>query len=242
MILRNYHCPVGPSCPVVERVEGGIELVGEHRDDETLPAHERRIFVPGSMLPELADLGIPDIGAWLTRHRKAPGDIVRIQVQPAYAVPSDDEDYQRYLDGRPSANPYLEAYRLQLADERRQGMVWRNLVVFDGPPTDYQRYANEFVYRLTADDEHGQVVRVLDLADHPAARVLLRTGDFYVVEDQHVALMRYADTGGHQGAVQVDGNAAGGYIAAAEFAWELGTPFQRWYAAHPEYQRRLRAA
>lgn len=241
-VLRDYSCPVGPSCPQIKQVEGGFEIVGTVIADPNLPGHEGRVRIPDTMLPELVGLDIPDFGAWLREHRNTPGDMLRVQVQPAYAVPSDDDDFARYLDGRPSANPYLEAFILQLADEQRQGMVWRNLVVIDGEPTDYQRYANEFVYARTAHDTEGQVVRVLNLADHPAARVLQRTGDFWSVESEFVALVRYEADGSHVGEVAVPDEASAAYIATAELAWSLATPFATWYAAHPQYQRDEAAA
>lgn len=74
-----------------------------------------------------------------------------------------------------------------------------------------------------------------------ARGVLLRTGDFWVVEDRHVALVRYDQHGQHQGEVGVDDTAAAGYIAAATLAWDLATPFTEWYVAHPQYRRAMAA-
>ncbi|MGH3828988.1 MAG: DUF6879 family protein [Pseudonocardiaceae bacterium] len=106
--------------------------------------------------------------------------------------------------------------------------------------SDYLRYAVEWVYTYSSDA--GQDVRILDLDEQPAAGVLQRTGDFWVVEHQHVALVRYDDHGHHQGEVAVEDTSATGYVAAAGLAWQLGVPFADWWAAHPQYRRGAQAA
>jgi hypothetical protein len=236
-VLRDAACPVTKVCPQIKQVEGGFEIVGTNIPDDTIPDYERRVLVPATMLPELADLSIPDFEAWLAARRKTPGDMLRVQTLPQYAVPTDDADYAGYLNG--SAGPtssYREPFFQELRDEAARGMVWRNLVVLDGDPTPYQAYANEWVY--TYSDKAGQDIRILDIAENPAASTLLRTGDYWVVEHRHVALVRYDDDYSHQGEVAVEDTSATGYIAAAEMAWQLGTPFAQWWAAHPQYRRR----
>ena len=240
-VLRDAACPVGKQCPQIAKTDDGYEIVGTHVPDPSLPVDERRVLVPATMLPELGSLDIADFEAWLDERRTTPGDMLRVQTRAAYAVPSDDADFAGYLDGAAApTSPYREPFFQELRDDRAAGRAWRNLVVITGPPTDYQRYANEWVYTYAS--EAGQDVRILDLAEHPAAQVLLRTGDFWVVEHRHVALVRYDDTGAHRGEVAVEDSAATGYIAAAELAWQLAMPFAAWYAAHPQYQRRNRAA
>ncbi|MDN5918341.1 MAG: hypothetical protein L0I76_25140 [Pseudonocardia sp.] len=240
-VLRSASCPVGKQCPEVESVEEGYEIVGTNIPDPRLPEHERRVRVPHTMLPELGGLEIADFEAWLEARRTSPGDMLRVQTRAAYAVPSDDEDFAGYLDGAPEP---LSTHREPFFDELREDVardrIWRNLVVLDGEPTSYQRYANEWVYTYAV--AAGQVVRVLDLDRHPSARVLLRTGDFWAVEHQYVAVVRYAEDGHHQGEVAVEDTSATGYIAAGELAWDLATPFTEWYADHPEYQRRTLVA
>lgn len=240
-ILRS-DCPVGKSCPRIEKSEEGwYDVVGSLVPDDSLPAHERRVRVPETMLPELGRLDIPDFEAWLAERRSAPGDMLRIQTLPQYGVPSDDADFAGYLNGAPApTSEYREPFFQELRDGAAAGRVWRNLVVIDGEPTPYQKYANEWVY--TSASEAGQVIRILDLADHPVAAALLRTGDFWVVEHHYVALVRYDDQGHHLGEVAVEDSGAHGYVAAGELAWELGVPFAQWWAAHPEYRRSHLAA
>jgi hypothetical protein len=37
--------------------------------------------------------------------------------------------------------------------------------------------------------------------------------------------------------VATGADAAGGYVALAQVAWELATPFTTWWTAHPQYHR-----
>jgi len=235
-VLRNAACPVGKQCPEIAKVEEGYEIVGTNIPDPRLPEHERRVRVPATMLPELDALEIDDFEAWLGARRHTPGDMLRVQTLTAYSVPSDDADFAGYLDGAPEpTSPHRETFFQELRDDRDRGRVWRNLVVLRGEPTDYQRYANEWVYVQSV--QAGQHVRILDLRESPAATLLLRTGDFWVVESQYVALVRYDQDNVHRGEIAVDDTAATGYIAAAEMAWAMATPFMSWYENHPEYQR-----
>jgi hypothetical protein len=70
---------------------------------------------------------------------------------------------------------------------------------------------------------------------------LLRVGDLAIVEHQHVAQLRYNPSGEYQGAVTTGADAAG-YVALAQVAWELATPFRTWWTAHPQYHRDTVAA
>ena len=241
-ILRTS-CQIGNQCPRIETTDDGksFDIVGTNVPDPELPGHERKVRVPATTLPELGRLDIADFSGWLAEHRQAPGDMIRVQTLDSYAVPSDDADFAGYLNGAPApASPYREPFFEQLRDERARGMAWRNLTVVNGPLTDYQQYGFEWVCPYSA--EAGQDIRVLDLAEHPAAAVLRVTGDFWVVESKHVALVRYSPDGRHLGEVAVEDSGAHGYVAAAELAWQLATPFTSWWAEHPEYRRPSRAA
>lgn len=240
-VPRDAWCPLGKDCPRIKRTEGGYDIVGTHIPDDGLPAHERKVRVPATMLPELGSLDIPDFEAWLTERRTSPGDMLRIQTLDRYGVPSDDADFVDYLDDAPEpTSPYREPFFQELRDGVAARMRWRNLHLIRQPLSDYLRYAFEWVYTYSA--EAGQDIRVLDLDEHPAAAALQRTGDFWVVEHQHVALVRYDAEGRHQGEVAVEETSAAGYIAAAELAWSLGIPFNNWWTAHPQYRRASPAA
>jgi hypothetical protein len=238
ILLRRAVCTIGDQCPAVEQVEGGgFYVTGKIVNGRTLPEDEATVEVPGSVLSELANLEIRDWSSWLKKHRKTPGDLLRIQTLDRYGVVSDDEDFQRYVGGAPAPqSPYREPWFKQLRDERAAGQVRRNLHVVRTPLNDYLRYAFEWGYAYNV--QHGQDVRILDVAEHPPAKWLFRAGDYWVVEHQHVVLCHYSPEGVPQGLVEVDAAGAVGFISAAEMAWELGPSFAEWWASHPKYHRK----
>ncbi|HJT03896.1 MAG TPA: hypothetical protein VJ757_09750 [Pseudonocardiaceae bacterium] len=233
-LLRTLTCTIGDQCPAIERIDGGgFRVTGTNVDD---PANEATVEVPDSLLPELTSLEIHDWPQWLKAHRKTPGDMLRIQTLDHYGVSSDDQDYLGYLKGAPAPiSPYREPWFQQLRDEREAGQVRRNLHVLCTPINSYLSYACEWGYAYNV--QHGQDVRILNVAEHLAAGWMFRTGDYWVVEGQHVVLCRYSPEGAPEGLVEVGADNTAGFIAAGEMAWQLGTPFSEWWAAHPEYHR-----
>lgn len=224
-------------------MDGGYELIGYLRDDPDLPADEARIFWPDSaqMVPELAGLHIADLGDYLTERRRTPGDLLRVQTLAYYGVPSDDEDYLRYVEGEPAPlSPYREPWYEQLRRERAAGQIWRNVHVVDQPLNDYLRYQFEWCYACNV--EAGMDVRILDTTARPEARRVLTAGDFYVIDGHEIVLVRYAEDGTYLGAVGAGASSTNGYAALAELAWDMSTPFTQWWAAHPQYHRRSSAA
>ncbi len=116
--------------------------MGTDIPDTTLPAHERKVRVPKTLLPEMGTLDIPDFNAWLEQHRKAPGDILRVQTLDAYEVASDGGDFAGYLDGAPEpTSPDRESFFQQLRDERANGMIWYMPDCRGRGPTRYGQHA-----------------------------------------------------------------------------------------------------
>ncbi|MGH3589173.1 MAG: DUF6879 family protein [Pseudonocardia sp.] len=78
----------------------------------------------------------------------------------------------------------------------------------------------------------------LHLSDPPAeADVLASIGDFYLLDDTQVAVMRYDSSGAFAGAEILGDPLAGIYRAAAHAAWTVAEPFAEWWPRHPEHHR-----
>jgi hypothetical protein len=238
-VLRNVQCGSGPSCPAVERPDtGGLEMIGEIVNDPNLPQNEARIrWDEGEarrIAPELVAPDIPDLGEHLIdRHRV---DLLRVQTLDYYGVPSDNEDYLRYVNGEFSAlSQYWEPWHKQLRDGRAVGKIWRNVHVVNLPLSDYLRYQFEWCY---ADNVRaGMDVRILDTTAHPEAARIFTARDFYVIDGLEAVEMRYAGDGTYLGAVSAPSASTNPYVTVAELAWDLATPFDQWWAEHPEFHR-----
>lgn len=241
-VLRTS-CGFDVQCPAIKETEGGdmVRVTGYVPGKPHTPENERDVDVPPTLVPGVMSLDIPDFRAYLEKVRKPGGDKLRIQTLHQYGVPSDQDFFVRYMDGRSGPTEQeLSGWGAQLDDDHANGRAYRNLHVVDGDIGDYLRYQFEWAYSFNV--RHHMDVRIVDASENPAVAVLLRVGDFWVLEHQHVVLCRYDDQGCPVGTVGVDDSGKLGYIAAAEMAWQLGTPFAEWWAAHPQHHRKTARA
>lgn len=237
--LRVRDCGNRDECPALDRrEEGGIEVTGQLVDRPGLPAGEATLLAPDTLFPEIVPLHV-DLGTFIAERHCT--DLLRVQTLDHYRVTSDDEDYQRYLDGEsaPTAAGKRE-WLGRLRTDTAAGRLRRNIHIVRTPLTPYLRYQFEWCY--VPNTAAGQDIRVLDVTETPAATALLNVGDLAVVEGRHVARLHYDVTGDYQGAVAAGDDAAVAYIALAEVAWGLATPFTTWWAQHPQYHRRNTAS
>jgi hypothetical protein len=164
----------------------------------------------------------------------------RLEVRDSYAVASDGGDLARYLAGEdaPDAtrkNAWLDELRADTAAGKR----WQWVHVVRGPLTDYLRYECEWGYAVNI--HAGAEVRILDLAER-AAPAVLPDEDFWLLDDEAVLIMRYDDRGQFVGAEPAALGELSRYRRAREAAWDTAVPFADYWAAHPGYHRRVRAA
>jgi hypothetical protein len=214
-------------------------VTGPKLERPSLPDDEASVWVPDKLLPELANLVIDDLGAWIVARHKQ--DLLRLQTLARYASISDGEDLERYLRGEAEPNaPHKQAWLDRLASDAEHGRIRRNVHMVEQPLSDYLRYQFEWCYTFNV--AAGQDVRVLDISSNPAAVHLAACGDFAVLEGIDVARNNYAPDGEFLGAVQAPADTAAALAALAETAWAMAVPFTAWWRDHPQYHRATRAA
>ena len=180
-------------------------------------------------------LTLPELGELINKRHTF--DLLRVQTLDRYDVPSDGEDYRRYLAGEaeptPSRKgPWLEHLRTLV----ESGRAWRNVHVLRTPLSDYLRYACEwgYAYNVLA----GQDVRIVELPADDLFRELAGVGDFWVIDGVTVVQMHYDDGGRFVGAKVVsDDEGAGALRAVAGLLWRQAEPFTSWWAGHPQFHR-----
>lgn len=233
--LRKLQCPNGDDCPAIDQTGGGNYLITGYKPGAPHTVeNEVTNEVPPTLLPELGALRIESITAWIKEHQQR--DLIRIETLDRYDVDSDEDDYRRYTMGEAQpASPYREPWYNRLRDEAAQGKTRRRVWVGRTPLGTYPRYEMEwgFAYNVRA----GEDIRILDVSAHPAGEEILRVGDFYVADGTHVARHLYDDQRRVLGSAAVGADAATAYVALAEAAWQMATPFEQWWAAHPQYHR-----
>lgn len=237
-------CPNGETCPRIHDTDGDEVIVQGTvlRDTAArrripLDTDEELIVVPRSLVePDLMDL--PAMAAYLREHHGA--DLLRIENQRAYSVPSDGGDFPRYLAGE-DAPLEGDAWRQRLRDEHAAGKYRRKIhIVAPGGLSDYERY--EFEWGFAGTVAAGEDVRILDCSVSAWAEVR-DVADFWVTGDRNVVVMRYDEIGRFRGAyVVTDVSHAAAYRALAQDLWDRSTPFTQWWAENPNEHRRARAA
>jgi hypothetical protein len=180
-------------------------------------------------------LDLAGLAAFIAEHHHR--DLIRVETLNRYVSASDGAELDRYLNGEPDPDRAAKAVWLnRIRADTAAGRVWRRLRVVEPPLNDYVRYSCEWGY--TDNSAAGEQVRVLDLSDAPVgAGVLLDVGDFYLLDDAHVAVMRYDPAGAFTGAELVGNPFAEVYRAAVRVVWPIAEPFDRWWPRHPEYHR-----
>ncbi|MGH3287114.1 MAG: DUF6879 family protein [Streptosporangiaceae bacterium] len=164
----------------------------------------------------------------------------RLEARDSYAVASDGGDLARYLAGDDAPDPDRKnAWLDELRADTAAGKRWQWVHVVYGPLSDYLRYEFEWGYAVNI--HAGAEVRILDLAEHRRPSGLLDE-DFWLLDDEAVLIMRYDARGQFLGAEPADPGELSRYRRAHDVAWQAATPFASYWAAHPGYHRRVRAA
>jgi Family of unknown function (DUF6879) len=175
---------------------------------------------------------------WLNSAEHTVG---RVQALDRYHVPSDDENYRRYLADEPGPvmGP-IDAFHDWLEAEAARGVTWQQLLIVRSPLNSYWRYACEWGYALHTDHE---AIRVFDVAEQSlpaAAPARLVRRDFYVADGRDVLLMHYDSQFRFVGASAPAESRQ--YREAFAAGWATAEGFQTWWNRHPEYRRGSRAA
>lgn len=160
-------------------------------------------------------------------------DALRHETLTFYNVPSDGDDYSRFLAGEAGPTPEIVGgWGAWVSQQRERGAEVRRLRVLREPPNDYLRFEMGWAY--VSNVVAGEDIRILDLTgrDLPAHVV---DAEFWMLDRERVALMTYDDDGRFLYADAVEGIDATPYVDAAETAWDMAEPFSSWWANHPEF-------
>lgn len=176
------------------------------------------------------------LGSYIDAHIANPGDrLFRLEALPTYAVESDGEDYQRWLDGAPEPvwerkQPWLDTLRR----ERDNQQTSTRVRILSAQVTEYEQYSCAFGYTYNA--EAGEDIRVLRRGEHAFPAGLIER-DFWLINDEIVVQMHYDDLGSFEGAELGDPSALADHMRTRNSAWAAAEPFASWWARHRELHR-----
>lgn len=159
--------------------------------------------------------------------------LFRLETMDYYEVASDGGDFVRWRRGE--AEPTWERkgpWLKQLRREVEEGKYSHRVHVVRSPLNDYLRFECEWGYAYNA--KAGEHIAILDLAETPRPSSLINE-DFWLIDDEQVVSMRYADDGRFLGADVMNPRDLPRYRAARDAAWAAATRFEEYWAAHPQY-------
>ena len=159
--------------------------------------------------------------------------LLRVELQPAYDVASDGDDFRRYREGAERADDDLTAgWPGQLGRDSTAGRPWRKVhVIGRRSITDYERFM--FDWYFTRNCAAGEQIRILEVPGSDA--VAQPMPDWYALDGERVVLCHYRN-GTFVGAEEAPGDVRP-WIMMAETFWALASPFALWWTAHPELHR-----
>lgn len=112
----------------------------------------------------------------------------RLEVRDRYNEPSETEPLQRFLADEPIDWAWHEPWLQFIADATARSCTFQRVRVVSRPPTDYTRFGRFLATRNVA---AGEDIRYLDR--QAAKRLALPNHDFWLLDDQRVAIMRFGD-------------------------------------------------
>lgn len=155
----------------------------------------------------------------------------RLEAQPVYAVDVEQEAYDDFLRGEPRPAAQYDYYAEWLTRVRHVTAAGRTLArvrILETPPTRYQSFELHMArYNLAA----GETLRTISKTN--ALQVGLPTdSDWWLFDDEAVALMRFAEDGTPLGGeIITDSATVSRYCTWRDLAVHHSTPFTACAAA-----------
>lgn len=151
----------------------------------------------------------------------------RLETLPTYSVEEEEDEVKRFLAGEPlPADPNAEwCDRIRKAGE--QGRKFEKVRLLPEPLTPYVRFEIDWCYPYSADA--GEEIWVLT-DETPTAVRTTANEDFWMFDDEKVAILRY-DSDGHFEAVEaVDSADVPRYVGLRDHVREHSIPLRSWLA------------
>ncbi len=122
--------------------------------------------------------------------------IFRLETLDRYTVEGETEVVDAFLRGEPELprTPEIDDFLANIGRERTEGRIRTRVHAIVGPLTPYLRYEVEWGY--TACAAAGEDIHILHSPSWHESPFGVQPPDFYLVDDETVAIMRY-DAEGH---------------------------------------------
>jgi len=156
-----------------------------------------------------------EFGALFERFRRSA---FRLEARDVYSVPDEQEDLAAFLNGQqvPARTPGNDSWLALVAGATAAGRGVVRVRVVGRPVTDYTRFEfAAYIENVMA----GEEVRVVERGWLDGADMAWANDDFWIFDDETVALLRYDEHGHFLGAERAGDPAA--YLSARQRALAL---------------------
>ena len=159
----------------------------------------------------------------------------RLETLDRYTVPHEADVVHRYVTGAPhQETDFARGWADYVAGMTARGITYHRVHVVHSPLSEYLRYECEWGY--TRYTQRGERAYILDTAE--AARPgEVPDYDFWLLDDTHVIRMHYDPDGSFIGAELLPASVVDEHRRARDAAIAAATPFEAWWAVHPQFHR-----
>jgi Family of unknown function (DUF6879) len=158
--------------------------------------------------------------------------IFRLEALDRYSVEGETEVVDAFLRGdlELPRTPAIDAFFAHIRQERAEGRIRTRVHAIAGPLTPYLRYEVEWGY--TACAAAGEEIHILHTPSWRESPFSDQPPDFYLVDDETTAVMRYDDEGHWLGFDLVTHpDQLAEYRRLRDLALQHATPLQQYLAA-----------
>lgn len=162
-------------------------------------------------------------------------DAFRFEALDHYGVAVESDLFRSYLAGEPEQVGRTNEWFEFIHRETEAGRTFRKVHIVRGPLSDYLRFEFEWSYPVS--ERYGQRAYVLDLTE-VAESPEFPPYDFWMLDEQTVLRMHYDAHGVFLGASLLDESATARHVRYRDELLTAATPFETYWAAHPQYWRK----
>lgn len=163
---------------------------------------------------------------WWDHFESFKQEAFRLETLPAYNIPSEQEDYKRYLAGAPLPSPdrehieWIEVIKRATA----RGATFKRARIIPNPLTSYIKYEIDWGYLYNADA--GEEIRLVEEAALITNSQFNFKEDYWLFDNTIAVKMNYDSTGGFLGGELLDEGLTDKYRKTRDLIWPLATSFE----------------
>lgn len=159
----------------------------------------------------------PNFRRLVTEYRQSSW---RWECQGAYREPDEREPWALWREGRPD-HSFMDGWVATIRGITEAGKRFERVRMVTEPPTDYLRWMFAFTH---INIEAGEDIRWLEESRARALEMPMPEHDFYIIDDERVAILHFGDNGVSGVEVLDDAHTVAEHQRWRDLVWPLAVP------------------